>query len=101
MRNKPNGEIVGSINALGKVEGIKKSGSNWIAIGPNRWVYDLNISNPTTGTTEEPQNYEVFVTNTGGQYHREGCRYLKNSKIPISKDSALARGYKPCKVCKP
>ncbi len=46
VRNKPNGQIVGRINTLGKVEGIKQDGSNWIAIGPNKWVYDLNITNP-------------------------------------------------------
>lgn len=43
----------------------------------------------------------VYITNTGSKYHNPGCRYLKKSKIPISLGDAIARGYEPCKVCKP
>lgn len=43
----------------------------------------------------------VYITNTGGKYHRDGCRYLKNSKIAISTADARAQGYEPCKVCDP
>ncbi|MBE0418065.1 MAG: thermonuclease family protein [Coriobacteriia bacterium] len=43
----------------------------------------------------------VYVTNTGEKYHRDGCRYLSKSKIPISLADAKAQGYEPCKVCKP
>jgi micrococcal nuclease len=42
----------------------------------------------------------VFVTNTGEKYHQDGCRYLK-SRIPMTMGEAVARGYEPCKVCKP
>lgn len=50
-----------------------------------------------------PQTNEqtVYITKTGEKYHREGCRYLSKSKIPISLSNALAQGYEPCKVCKP
>ena len=44
---------------------------------------------------------EVYITRTGGKYHRGSCRYLRKSKIPISKKSARSRGYDPCKVCRP
>ena len=41
----------------------------------------------------------VYITNTGEKYHNAGCRYLKNSSIPISLSQAQAQGYTPCKVC--
>lgn len=43
----------------------------------------------------------VYITNTGKKYHRDGCRYLTKSKIPVSLSEAKARGYEPCSVCKP
>ena len=43
----------------------------------------------------------VYITKSGSKYHRAGCRYLNKSKIPIDKQEAIARGYSPCKVCKP
>lgn len=43
----------------------------------------------------------VFITRTGECYHRAGCRYLSHSRIRISLAGAKARGYRPCKVCRP
>ena len=43
----------------------------------------------------------VFITRSGRSYHRENCIHLKKSKIPISFDNALLRGYRPCSVCDP
>ena len=43
----------------------------------------------------------VYVTRTGAKYHRDGCRYLSKSKIPIRLSEAKARGYGPCSVCNP
>ncbi len=43
----------------------------------------------------------VYVTRTGDKYHRGSCRYLRQSKIAISKSEAKKQGYTPCKVCKP
>ncbi len=43
----------------------------------------------------------VYITKTGEKYHRATCRYLKESKIPISLSEAKNQGYEPCKVCKP
>ena len=43
----------------------------------------------------------VYITRTGKRYHRDGCRYLATSKIPISSKDAKAKGYTPCKVCHP
>lgn len=43
----------------------------------------------------------VYITKTGTKYHRGSCRYLRQSKIKISRSQAIAQGYKACKVCKP
>ncbi len=54
--------------------------------------------------TADPQatkTQTVYVTRTGRRYHRDGCRYLAASKIPISLKDAKARGFTACKVCHP
>ena len=43
---------------------------------------------------------EVYVTRSGKKYHREGCRSLSKSKIPISLAEAKER-YGPCSRCNP
>lgn len=47
-----------------------------------------------------PQETIVYVTSTGTKYHKDGCRYLKDSKIPINYNDAI-KTYTPCGVCKP
>jgi hypothetical protein len=42
----------------------------------------------------------VYATRTGEKYHREICRYLSKSKIPMELKEAAAR-YGPCSVCRP
>lgn len=46
-----------------------------------------------------PQSTIVYITNTGEKYHHGDCRHLKNSKIEISLDDAIAAGYTPCGTC--
>ena len=43
----------------------------------------------------------VYIINKGDTYHRGTCKYLSDSKIPISRDEALRRNLKPCNECKP
>src|SRR2546423_166840 len=43
----------------------------------------------------------VFITKTGKKYHTSDCRYLNESKIAIELKDAIAKGYEPCKICKP
>lgn len=50
---------------------------------------------------QDPKTQIVYVTRTGKKYHRDGCRYLASSKIPISLKDAKARGFTACKVCHP
>lgn len=49
------------------------------------------------------QNREtvVYITKTGEKYHKDGCRYLRQSKIKTTKKEAVKKGYGACKVCKP
>jgi hypothetical protein len=52
-------------------------------------------------TTTTSQGATVYITDNGTKYHNRGCRYLKDSCIPISLAAAKAQGYTPCGVCKP
>jgi hypothetical protein len=49
----------------------------------------------------DPQSVTFYITRTGKKYHRAGCRYLRQSSIPIKLKDAKANGYTPCKVCHP
>jgi micrococcal nuclease len=49
---------------------------------------------------EEPDQV-VYITETGRKYHRESCRYLARSRIPLKLQEAVALGYEPCGHCRP
>lgn len=53
-----------------------------------------------TRVQQDPQQITVYVTRTGTKYHRDGCRYLSRSKVPMSLKEAAKR-FEPCKVCRP
>jgi micrococcal nuclease len=56
---------------------------------------------PVVAATQTSQiEITVYVTRTGAKYHRDGCRHLAHSKIPMSLKDAKAR-YTPCKTCHP
>ncbi|MHB9025104.1 MAG: ComEC/Rec2 family competence protein [Armatimonadota bacterium] len=55
----------------------------------------------SAGGTASSGDDIVYITRTGSKYHRDGCRYLARSRIPITRREAIARGYTPCSVCKP
>ena len=50
--------------------------------------------------TQEGSDF-VYITRTGTKFYRAGCRYLRYSAILIKRSEAIARGYAPCKVCRP
>jgi len=56
---------------------------------------------PAPPAKADKKTETVYVTRTGKKYHRENCRYLGSSKIPMSLKDAQAKGYMPCKVCHP
>lgn len=70
-----------------------------IATPPN----ESEGSNKATITIKSSSNDDVtvYITDSGKKYHKDGCRYLKTSKIPITLKEAKAQGYTPCSVCKP
>jgi len=49
-----------------------------------------------------PENEEKFVvTPSGKRYHVESCRHAQNVKEYLTREEAEAKGYDPCKTCKP
>jgi len=58
-------------------------------------------SQPTSQQTDQKKDVTVYITRTGKKYHRAGCSSLRSSSIPISLKDAKAKGYTPCKICKP
>lgn len=53
-----------------------------------------------TDVARDPAKETVYVTRTGEKYHRDGCRYLRQSRIPM-KLSEAKKMYAPCSVCRP
>ncbi len=43
----------------------------------------------------------VYITNHDMRYHRDGCKYLEYSKVPITLEQAEERSLSFCPVCKP
>lgn len=56
-------------------------------------------SNSGTSTSNSTTSTWVYVTDTGSKYHKDGCRYLSQSKIRKKLSDAKAEGYEPCSVC--
>lgn len=52
-------------------------------------------------TEDDDEDSEtVYITKTGEKYHRSGCQYLSQSKIPISLSKAK-KDYDTCSKCDP
>jgi hypothetical protein len=56
---------------------------------------------PAPAPQTQPKEATVYVTRTGKKYHGEGCRYLSQSKVPMSLKDAKAKGYTSCSLCRP
>jgi len=54
-----------------------------------------------TITKQQDRSQTVYITKTGKKYHRDGCSYLRQSKIEVSLKDAKSRGYTPCSRCNP
>lgn len=57
---------------------------------------ELKAASPDSVSRKE---CAVFVTRTGKRYHKEGCPSLSRSKIPLSREEAIKRGFTPCRRC--
>lgn len=53
----------------------------------------------SSSSSSDTQSVTVYITRTGEKYHRSGCQYLRESKIPIELATAKARGYTACSRC--
>lgn len=53
------------------------------------------------GPTEEQSDQTVYITRSGGKYHKLDCRFLTEGYITITLEEAKRRGLQPCKVCFP
>lgn len=58
-----------------------------------------SLPSPTNIAAYYAKEDIVYVTKSGKKYHKEGCPYLKSSKIMISLQQALMEGMKPCSKC--
>jgi hypothetical protein len=43
----------------------------------------------------------VYITDHDMKYHRDGCKYLEYSKVPITLEQAKERNLSSCPICKP
>lgn len=68
---------------------------NWLATVTQSAVAQIESASST-----DTQGATVYITRTGSKYHRDGCRYLSKSKIPMTLNDAKQH-YGPCSVCKP
>ena len=60
-----------------------------------------NIQQPSTEQTIADEDNMVYITKYGEKYHREHCRYLRNSKEEITLTTAKNQNYTPCSICYP
>jgi micrococcal nuclease len=51
--------------------------------------------------TEEQSDQTVYITRSGGKYHKPGCRFLTEGYMTITLEEAKRRGLQPCKICFP
>jgi uncharacterized repeat protein (TIGR02543 family) len=94
-----------------KTQTVNYGGSATAPASPSRSGYVFNgwdrsfskvTSNLTVNATwKRTGGGTVYITKTGSKYHRDGCSSLRKSKIAISLQDAVARGYEPCKNCNP
>jgi hypothetical protein len=63
-------------------------------------LVDISARSPGVAARQDPATITVYVTRTGEKYHRDGCRYLSRSRIPMPLKEAAKR-FAPCSVCKP
>jgi competence protein ComEC len=62
----------------------------------------LPLEDDTTPPIQEnPQSVTVYITKSGEKYHRDGCRFLKNSRTPVLLEELDTELYTPCAVCNP
>ena len=67
-------------------------------------IYCLVYIGCSHGTPKPVTSYYdtiVYITDHDMKYHRDGCKCLEYSKVPITLEQAEERGLSLCSVCKP
>ncbi|MCP4712261.1 MAG: hypothetical protein GY869_26865 [Planctomycetes bacterium] len=75
-----------------------------VTYDPNSVIPPASTTTNQANTGKVNKNIEeiiVFITKSGKKYHRPDCSSLSKSKIPLTLNEAIARGYTPCTRCKP
>lgn len=89
---------VATVTGNGKVKARKKGSCTVTAkVGVHKYVCKVTVHKKAS-SSKKHVTY-VYVTDTGSKYHRNGCRYLWNSKRKVSLSSAKSFGYSACSVC--
>lgn len=57
-------------------------------------IHDVTAEN-------EAEERTVYITPSGKKYHLDGCDYLGEKKIAVSRKDALNTKYEACAYCKP
>lgn len=61
----------------------------------------FSVSSPSVNIVSvEAVQQVVYMTNTESKYHKNTCKYLRQSKIKTIKSKAQKAGYTACEVCK-
>lgn len=91
---------IATVNSSGKVT-TKSAGKAKIyaSVGGKTIATCYVIVKAKKTTSSSTDSTTVYITRTGEKYHRYGCRYLRQSCIPVSLKSALECGYDACSVC--
>lgn len=64
------------------------------------------FSSSINGSSTNTSSYNsgggtVYIAEKGKKFHTYSCHYVKNSRTEIDRNTAIAKGYEPCKVCVP
>lgn len=59
------------------------------------------VENKKNGTEKQSSKTTVYITETGTKYHKDGCSYLKKSKIKSTLKDVKDKGLEPCSRCNP
>lgn len=79
---------------------VTHSSSKSSSSSKNTTSNKTNSNNNSNSNNSSSSNVTwVYVTETGTKYHKDGCRYLSQSKIKKKLSDAQAEGYEPCSVC--
>ncbi len=89
-------ETVSSVTETNEVENVTESVSE-STIGEETDVSEESESQQTSATV----GTTVYITKSGTKFHRDGCSSLSKSRIAISYEDAVSRGFEPCGRCAP